>query len=385
MSPLVRPFTGFLPNSEFGPRVVGPPRSMLAPAQQSAGTSDPLSFRHVVGRSASPTKKGARAWLDQAIEAKAILPVANSVMVHSCDGHGVHALGLLADISISAYTQGTIKPHEKTIARTEKKMVDYMSTSRLYGNPVVLSHQNDSAITERLQSHASSPADVEFDARDGTRHRLWIVTGQDAASLCELYHDELYIADGHHRLAAAATLAQTEGRADDCLPAGIYGESEFVVWAFARGVSDTPINGDSLIARLDEQFELVEVDQDVPRPPARHTIAARIAERSFLLTIPDELIVGDSHARLDVSLLQNLILEPILGVTDPRHDQRLVVTADSDFEDHDPDQYDAWFLPYPTLTREVRAVADMGRTMPPKSTFFLPKIPSGIAIRPLDS
>ena len=263
-------------------------------------------------------------------------------------------------------------------------MVDYMASTRLYGNPVVLAHRDDATLAELIDGHMRRPADVDFTAIDETHHQLWVVVGDEAMVLCDRFDSNLYIADGHHRLAAGAALAQTEGRSGDYIPAGLYAEHEFVVLAFARDIKDAPIVGEDLITQLQEKFVLQEVDEVRPRPTARHTIAVRIAGRSFLLTIPAELIVGDVYDRLDVNLLQQLILEPILGIDDPRHDKRLTVIADIGDDADDPDRYDAWFLPYPTSVGEVMDIADMDRTMPPKSTFFMPKIPGGLLVRPID-
>jgi uncharacterized protein (DUF1015 family) len=385
MPPLVRPFTGFVPNAQFASRVVGPARALLAPELRNAGVDDPLSFRHVVGRSAGPPLDVAVAWVKHAQEIGALNPVVDAVIVHSAQREGARAVGVLADVSLDAYGDGNIKLHEKTIAKTEGKMVDYMASTRIYGNPVALAHRGDATLAALLARHVERAVDTEFATIDGTLHRLWIVTGDDAAALCDRFDGDLYIADGHHRLAAASVLAANEGRSGDYVPAGLYAEHECVVKAFARGIRDAPIVGDELIEKLSAEFELTELDEAVPRPMAQHTFGVRIADRSFLLTVPDELIEGDVYDRLDVNLLQHLILEPLFGIDNPRSDQRLDVIADVGPDAEHPERYDAWFLPYPTSVGEVMDVADMGRTMPPKSTFFQPKVPGGILVRPIDS
>lgn len=384
MPSLVRPITGFLPDARFAPRVVGPPRALLPPEVRNAGADDPLSFRHVVGRSAGPPQDVAIAWLDYAEELGALMPVADAVIVHAAERHGARALGVLADVSLDAFAAGHIKMHEKTIARTEGKMLQYMASTRLYGNPVTLAHRDDATLAHLLAAHTERDVAAEFAAIDGTVHRLWVVTGDEAAAVCDRFDGDLYIADGHHRVAAGSALAEAEGRSGDYLPVGLYAESEFEVKAFARGIKNAPIVGDELIRKLNAEFELVEIDQMLPRSWTQHTFGVRIAGRSFMLTVPDDRIDGDVYDRLDVNLLQHLILEPLFGIDDPRHEKRLDVIADIDDNSHDPDRYDAWFLPYPTSVGEVMDVADMGRTMPPKSTFFLPKVPGGILVRPIE-
>ena len=383
MSTMFRPFSGFVPTSPFGSRVVSPPRALLGD-NQDAGVDDPLSFRYSVGRGAGPSSTEAQAWLDGVATRGAVRPVTDSVIVHRAEREGRSAIGVLGDLSLDSYEQDAVKAHEKTLANNSQKMVGYMLLTRLFGNPVVLAHRTNPVVALALNAHAESSADVDFVASDGTRHQLWIVTGDGARDLANLFVDDLYIADGHHRIAAACALAKAEGRADALFPAGLYAEDQFEVLAFARGVRQAPLQGSALISRLQDTFELVQVGDALPRPPAPRSFGTRIAGRSFLLTVPADLIDGDVRDRLDVSVLQRLILEPLLGITDPRRDGRLDAVADVGDATHDPDQYDAWFLPYPTPVASVMAVADISGTMPPKSTYFLPKLPGGILLRMLD-
>ena len=315
---------------------------------------------------------------------RALRAVSHSVVVHQAERGDRSSIGLLGDVSIEAYAAGTIKAHEETMAGNTQKMVGYMLLTRIFGNPVVLAHRPNPAITARLRSHLQLSPDVDFEDLGGTRHQLWIVAGQAAQDLAALIVGDLYIADGHHRLEAARALAQAEGRSDAWFPAGLYAEDQFDVWSFARGVREAPLNGEALIARLHDSFDLVEVDDAIPRPSVAGTIGTRIAGRSFILTIPADRLTGDVRDRLDVSALQKLILEPLFGIDDPRRDKRLEAIADGAGVVHDPDQYDAWFLPYPTPIGTVMDVADSQRTMPPKSTYFLPKLPGGLITRPLD-
>jgi len=349
-----------------------------------AGVDDPLSFRYSVGRGVGPASADAQAWLGGIAQQGAVRAVADSIMVHRAERGGRAAIGVLGDVSLAAYEQGRVKPHEKTVTSNEQKMVGYMLLTRMFGNPVVLANRSNPELASRLEAHSQTTPDVDFEALDGSRHQLWIVDGQAATDLTALMVGDLYIADGHHRIEAARELANAEGRSDAWFPAGVYAQDQFDVWAFARGVRDAPLSGDALIARLADSFDLVEIEDALPRPTAPRTFGARIAGRSFVLRIPEGMVGGDAHDLLDVNVLQQLILEPLLGIEDPRRDPRLDTVADSDDSVHDPDQYDAWFLPYPTPVESVMAVADMASTMPPKSTYFLPKLPGGIVIRPLD-
>ncbi len=164
----------------------------------------------------------------------------------------------------------------------------------------------------------------------------------------------------------------------------MFAESELRLGAFARTIRDDTVIATDILKALSENFELAESELQVPRPTATHQMGVRIGGRSFVLTIPAAVIPTDSYDRLDVNLLQELVLEPLFGVTNPRTDSRLHFIADMNDDAHDTDSWDAWFLPYPTSVRDVMLVADTGRAMPPKSTYFMPKLPSGLVIRPVD-
>lgn len=385
MTSLLSPFSGFIPSAEYAPRIVGPPTSMLSPDQKEASRYDELSFRHVVGRGARPGRTEAINWLRRCHDLDALQPVESAVIVHRLKRADSTAIGLIADVSLTAYDTGLVKRHETTIAKTERKMVDYMQSTRIFGNPVALAHSDHPEVAISLAHHAQRTADLTFESVAGTEHSLWIVDGDAAHALCDSFSDVLYITDGHHRLAAASSLAAAEGWPDPHLPAGLFAESELRLGAFARTIRDDTVAATDILKALSENFELTESDLQVPRPTATHQMGVRIGGRSFVLTIPAAVIPTDSYDRLDVNLLQELVLEPLFGVTNPRTDSRLHFIADINDDAHDTDSWDAWFLPYPTSVRDVMMVADTGRAMPPKSTYFMPKLPSGLVIRPVDA
>ncbi len=385
MTSLLRPFTGFVPAAEYAHRIVGPARSMLTSEQKDASRNDQLSFRRSVGRGARAEHAEAMHWMDSCHELDALVPVESSVIIHRLQRGSFSATGLIADVSLTAYDTGLIKRHETTIAKNEHKMVKYMKTTRVFGNPVALAHHDHPGVAAVMASNIQSAADITFESIDGTQHCLWIVGGEAALELCARFGDVLYITDGHHRLAAASSLAAAEGRSDPHMPAGLFAESELQLWAFARAIKDNSVNPAKIIKALKKRFDLRESAYDVPRPPAPRQLGARIGGRSFLMTVPEDLIPTDSYDQLDVNLLQDLVLEPLFGLTNPRTDSRLKFIADTGDDAHDADSYDAWFLPYPTSVRDVMMVADTGRAMPPKSTYFLPKLPSGLVIRTIDN
>ena len=384
MTSLLEPFRGYVPAADFAPRIVGPPVSLLSPDQQHAARMDPLSFRHVVGKGAGAPHTEAREWLRMCREQGALEPIGPAVIIHRLARGAFSATGLIADVSVSAYDTGLIKRHETTIAKTERRMAEYMATTRIYGNPVALAHRDHPEVEETLRVQSEREPDITFTAMDGFRHSMWIVEGAPARDMCASFDDVLYITDGHHRLAAASTVAAEERRSDPHLPAGLFGSDQLQLRAFARGVRNTGVDPSDVIAFLRTTHELVEVPDAIPRPLRRHEVGCRVGRRSFVMTFNPDTISSELYRSLDVNLLHNLVLEPLFGITNPRTDARLRFEADNERRSHEPDIYDAWFLPYATGIDQVMAVADMGRAMPPKSTYFAPKLPSGIVIRLLE-
>ena len=344
MSRLLEPFSGYLPTSDQAHRIVGPPVSTLSPEQRAAARLDPLSFRHVVGRGAGSSNSEAKKWL----------------------------------------RAGRIKPHEATIAKTEKKMARYMRTTRIYGNPVALAHRPHPSVDAAIATRLDRPADYSFVSADGFSHALWAINGDAAEELCASFDATLYITDGHHRLAAASSVAIREHRPDPHLPAGLFATNELRLATFARCVVDPDLDAAAVIDRLRAEHEVAEVSPAEARPTGRHEFGVRLPSGSYRLRIDPALAPDDLYHSLDVNLLQDLILEPVFGIKTPRKDRRLHFSPNLPDSRLTPESCAAWFLPFPVSVDDVMAIADAGLSMPPKSTRFGPKLPSGLAIRLLD-
>ncbi len=357
---------------------------MLSPDQRQAARLDPLSFRHGVGRGAHISLEEAQEWLRSGLDQNALRPVGPAVFVYRIAKGDLVATGIVAEVSVTAYDSGQVKRHESTIAKTERKMAKYMRTSRIHGNPVALAHRPHSGISAAIAEQTVREPDHSFIASAGYSHALWAIEGDAAYDLCRSYSDTLYITDGHHRLAAASTVAAEEGRVDPHLPAGIFASDELRLRSFARCVVDPEVDADAVIDRLSSEHQLTEVSEAEARPLGRFDFGVKIGGRSFRLHIDRDMVPDDLYGSLDVTLLQNLILEPIFGITNPRQDPRLHFVADMDEHSSKDLDFAAWFLPFPTTVTDVMAVADMGLAMPPKSTWFAPKLPSGLVIRFLD-
>jgi len=352
---------------------------MLSPDQREVSKMDPLSFRHVVGKGAGSSHEEAQEWLETVQGLGALVPVGPAIFVHRITKGDLSATGIVADVSIAGYDSGRVKRHEKTLSKTEEKMASYMRTTRIYGNPVSLAYRPHAGLDAVIAKQTQREPNYSFVAADETAHAIWTIEGQEASDVCESFNDELYITDGHHRLASASIVAAEEGRSDAHLPAALFSADQLRLRSFARCVVDPEIDIEEVTRRLATEHRLEPVRPEAARPRDRFEYGLLLGDNSFVLHLDRDKIPDDLYESLDVNLLQDLILEPIFGIKKPRKDKRLHFVADTEHEERLDCQ--AWILAYPASVSDVMAVADMGKTMPPKSTWFGPKIPSGLVVR----
>lgn len=384
MTGLLRPFSGHMPSSDFGARVVGPPTATLTEEQREEARLDRFSFRHSAGRGARSSREAALDWLASCRDEGALLSVDDAVIVYRQRKDDFVATGFVADLSLEAYLTGRVKRHEKILAKTSRKMARYMRTTRVYGNPPVTASRPDHDLKALVAGHAKHQPDAAFTTVDGTVHELWAVAGDPAHELCGLVDTSLYITDGHHRLAAASLVASKENRTGARIPVGVFSADELKLRSFARCITGLALDTDTVISALKADNEVTEVESDEVRPRARYEFGIRIRDRYFRLRIPGERIPDDHYASLNTGLLRELILGPVFGIDEPGKDKRLRFVPDLSDASLANIDADVWLLPFPLTAEDVMAVADSDGTMPPKSTWFAPKVPSGLVIRPLD-
>ena len=384
MPPLLKPLSGYVPASQFAARVVGPPTALLSAEQLDQAREDPFSFRFSVGRRARVAYPEAAEWLARIEAARAVRAFGPATIAYrQTDAEG-SATGLIADVSLRAYGTGSLMRHEDTIPKTERKMAEYMRTTRLFGNPVALAHRPNSTIADAIAATTQRLPDESFETVDGVRHELWFMELELAEKLQQDFDGPLYVTDGHHRLAAALIIAEEGDFRTSRMPAGLFATNQLQVAAFARCVFDPSIDTVEIVDRLRTAHELEEVDPPQARPARRSEFGVRIRDRHFRMRIADAMVPTDPYEALDVNLLQNLILGPVFGINDPGSDKRLRFVADAPSAGVGALEADAWFLPTPASVEDVMNVADSGQIMPQKSTWFGPKLPSGLVIRTID-
>jgi uncharacterized protein (DUF1015 family) len=255
-------------------------------------------------------------------------------------------------------------------------------------------YPNAPMIDAMLAQAATGKADVDVTADDGVRHQLWTITDDATIEKLTRAFDALpavYIADGHHRSAAAARVAAAR-KGDGSLAyflSVIFPEHEMTILDYNRVVKD--LNGRSpeqFIAELRKSFAVTQSNQPV-RPASSHDYGMYLSGHWYRLSIRPELVAADPIGRLPITILTRNIIEPLLGISDPRTDKRIdFIGGARGLEELErrvkSGEMAVAFSLYPTQMRDLMAVADAGGIMPPKSTWFEPKLADGMVSHILD-
>lgn len=306
--------------------------------------------------------------------------------------------GIAACASIDDYVNNVIKKHENTREEKEQDRINHIDTLSAQTGPVFLAYRSQQCINKITDRVIMEDKPVyNFIAEDGIRHTVWKISdSSDIAAIENAFAavSDIYIADGHHRAASAVKTGLKRREANP----GYNGTEEFnyflsvlfpddslMIMDYNRSVKD--LNGltrDEFIARARKHFNITKTGS-AKYPSKKGEVAMYLGKCWYMLEVKKELLSGkDAVASLDVSLLQDYLLGPVLGIKDPRTDPRidfiggirglgeLERRADSDME--------VSFAMYPVSTEELFAVADAGLLMPPKSTWFEPKLRSGLFI-----
>jgi uncharacterized protein (DUF1015 family) len=316
---------------------------------------------------------------------------------------GAHVqTGLVAAASVAAYDADRIKKHEHTRPVKEDDRVRQVDVLNAQTGPVFLVYPSTALIDGLLEALSAAAPAVDIRTEDGVRHELWVV--EEGATIDRLSAafeqlDGLYVADGHHRSAAASRVAAKRRAANpdhtgeesyNYFLSVIFPHSQMQILDYNRVVKDLHgLDADSFLSRLRIPFAVEP--SAAPVKPARHGELGMYLEGSwYRLTLdPQRIPWDDPVGRLDVSLLQDNIIEPILGILDPRRDDRIDFVGGIrglDWLAHRVREggMKVAFSLFPTPMEDLMAVADAGEVMPPKSTWFEPKLADGLVSHVLD-
>jgi uncharacterized protein (DUF1015 family) len=298
---------------------------------------------------------------------------------------GQHAqVGLVAAASCEEYLANIIKKHEFTRPDKEDDRVRHIETLNSQTGPVFLTYRAVAAFEEFVARKISETPAVDFTGKDGVRHTSWTIFSTEEIKFVEAQFAQipfLYIADGHHRSAAAARVFKSRNGAGHSgqFLAVIFPHNQMQILPYNRVLKD--LNGlstNDLIAKLEQVFETVRVGDAKPR--SKHRLGFYIEGRWHRLQFKHELtMIDDPIEKLDVTLLQKLVLAPIFGIDDPRISKRINfvggIRGTAELEKLvNSGEYACALSMFPTSMEDLMEIADAGGIMPPKSTWFEPKL-----------
>lgn len=411
MGVVLHPFCAWRPKPELVEQVASPPYDVLSSAEaREMAKGNPLSYLHVnkpeidlpedlPHDDAQVYAKG-RENLDKLLKEACLQDEQARLYIYQ-QRMGQHIqTGIVAGASVFDYEAGRIKKHELTRETKERDRIQHVATLGAHTGPVFLTYHAKAEIDALIDQTMQAMPLYDFVSDDEIGHKLWRI--DDDKIMQELIDhfaqlDALYVADGHHRSAAGTAVAKTWRERDPQLAKDhevnfflsvIFPDNQMKILDYNRVVKDLhalPI--DDFLRRVSEHFVVEKSDQKSPQQ--RHDFGMYIDGQWYQLRAKrDSFDSKDPVASLDVSILQNNLLAPILGIGDPRSDKRIDfvggIRGVDELERRCSLDMRLAFAMFPTSMAELMHIADTGRMMPPKSTWFEPKLRSGLITHSFD-
>jgi uncharacterized protein (DUF1015 family) len=411
---IIRPFRALRPPRELAAKVAAPPYDVMSVSEaREMAQGNPYSFLHVsrpeidlppeIDPHAEQVHVQGRENLARFCREKIL--VQDEVDCYYVYRQRMGALtqtGLVVCAGVDDYERGVIRKHELTRADKEEDRVRHIDSLDANDEPVFYTCRSVPAINALLDSITAGPAEYDFTSSDGVAHTFWVIREQVVIDrLTDMFAaiPTLYVADGHHRSAAANRVRDLRRKGNpshngeeeyNYFLTVIFPDSELHVMPYNRVVKD--LKGLSLaefMARVATRFEIAPADRAPLVPSQRHQFGMFLAGKWYELVAKEESFNDrDPVASLDVSILQDNLLSPVLGIRNPRTDQRLhFVGGIRGAEELERmvagGEYEVAFSLFPTSIDELMELADADKIMPPKSTWFEPKLRSGLFVHVL--
>ncbi len=402
----IYPFRAIMPSAENAAEVASPPYDVISTDEaRKAAVGKPNSFLHVVRSEIdlphdtdpydSAVYETAAKNLDLLIES-GLLKEASSpgIYIYRLTFKGQSQTGVVACCDAAQYRSNEIKKHEKTRPDKEDDRTRHMTVCSAHAEPVFLTFRDSPTISELITGDSGNRPLIDFVADDGVRHVVWQVA--EPAAYVEAFEelDSLYIADGHHRTAGAERAAAERQNANpnhtgdeeyNRIMAVAFPASHLKIMAYNRIVKDlNHLTEDEFLKKLKQVGELIPTENPIPMKAG--SVCVRVKNGWHELCFPANSIDQDDPINaLDVALLQSRVLEPILGIGDPRTDTRIGFIGGIRGSDELDELVNSGaaavaFSMYPTTLDQLLNVSDAGKIMPPKSTWFEPKLRSGLFV-----
>ena len=408
---LIKPFRALRPAPGRAEEVLAPPYDVLSSAEaRERARGKPWSFLHVskaeidLPPSTDPYDRTVYAKAAENLKAMTaagvlIRDAAPCYYVYRLTWRGRAETGLAAVASLADYATNRVRRHEHTTPAKEDDRVRQIEAVNAQTGPVMLGYPTAPQVDALLNRAASDTPAFDVTTDDGVRHQLWVINdAQTVAALTRAINalPALYIADGHHRSAAAERVAKARGGngAHGYFLTVMFPQNEMTILDYNRVIRD--LNGlspEALLARLRQDCTIVPSDRPV-RPTAAGEVGMYLAGRWYRLTLHADAVAKAEHSadpveRLPITLLTRHVIEPVFGITDPRTDKRIDFVGGGRGLDElerlvASGAFAVAFALYPTQMRDLMAVADAGAIMPPKSTWFEPKLADGAVSHVLD-
>lgn len=410
----VRPFRAIRPEPKYASQVISLPYDVMnrqEAADMAAG--NPYSFLHICRAEIDlPQQEDA---YDRSVYEKARDNIAENLeagvfvkeekpalYIYRQVMDGRVQTGIVGCFSIDEYQNNIIKKHEFTRIEKEQDRINHFDVCDTNTEPVFLTYRDDKRIRTIVEGFAAGNEPVyDVTSADGIRHILWIIDDDAViSSLVSLFGElpALYIADGHHRSASACKVGlkrreENPGYTGDeefnFFMAAIFPDNDLKIFDYNRVVKD--LNGssaDDFIAKIkDAGFSVEDMGEDIYHPEAKHIFSMYLEGRWYKLTAQERIIPDHVIDSLDVAILQNSLLEPILGIEDPRTDKRIDFVGGirglEELKRRAESDMKVAFAVYPVDVDDLLTVADNDMVMPPKSTWFEPKLGSGLFLHSL--
>lgn len=314
--------------------------------------------------------------------------------------NGREQVGIVGCASIDDYKNNVIKKHEYTLAKKEQDRINHVNTCDANTGPIFLTYRNSDAINDMVADWMSNHSPVYDFVADGVTQTVWVIDNASVISGIQKEFTDinsLYIADGHHRCASAVKVGEMRRSENpsyngneefNYFLAIAFPDKDLEIMDYNRVVKDlNSMSEAEFFNAVKKNFDIQELAAQ-QRPEKRHTFSMYLDGKWYRLTAKaDSFDESNPVDRLDVSILQNNLLEPVLGIKDPKNDSRIDfiggIRGLNELEKRANSDMKVAFAMYPTSIDDLMSIADAGQVMPPKSTWFEPKLLSGLFIHHL--
>lgn len=405
---VIRPFECVRPAEKVADRVAALPYDVYDSKEARAEVErEPLSFLKIdraetqfdesVDMYSEQVYKKAHDMLMEAIDdGTFITDKDKAYYVYELTMDGRTQTGIVACASIDDYLNNVIKKHENTRADKELDRINHVDTCSAQTGPIFLAYRANAVISAEVAKAKQEKPVYSFTAVDGIRHQVWKISSKESVEAIENAFagiNQIYIADGHHRAASAVKVGLRRREANPGYTGNeefnyflsvLFPDEELMIMPYNRVVKD--LNGlseEEFMAKIKDKFTVSESSTQVA-PSKKGEFGMYLGKKWYTLTAKEEILSSDPVDGLDVAVLQNNVLEPLLGIHDLKTDKRIDFVGGirglGELERRCSEDCVLAFSMYATSIGELFAVADAGLLMPPKSTWFEPKLRSGLFI-----